>query len=77
MTTTILQFVILVLFFVLLTPGILVTLPPRSGKLTVAITHGVVFALLYVVLGQVVRKLFNSIGIEGLNEDKDAEDEDV
>jgi hypothetical protein len=74
MTTTVLQVLILVLFFVLLTPGILVTLPPKSGKLTVAITHGVVFALLYVVLGQGVRKLFNSIGIEGLEDKKEEEE---
>lgn len=35
------------LLFAALTPGVLVTLPPRSSKLTVALTHGVVFALVY------------------------------
>jgi hypothetical protein len=33
--------------FVALTPGVLVTLPPRSSKLVVAATHGVLFALAY------------------------------
>jgi hypothetical protein len=33
--------------FVALTPGVLVTLPPRSSKLVVAATHGVLFALVY------------------------------
>ncbi len=33
--------------FVILTPGILITLPPNSSKLTVAIVHGIVFAVLY------------------------------
>lgn len=33
--------------FVLLTPGILVSLPPRSSKLTTAITHGIVFAIVF------------------------------
>ena len=33
--------------FVALTPGVLVTLPPRSSKLTVAAVHGVIFALVY------------------------------
>jgi hypothetical protein len=38
----------LVLLFVLLTPGVLVTLPSaRSSLLTVAVVHGVVFALVY------------------------------
>ena len=35
------------LLFVLLTPGILVTLPPGGSKMTVALFHGVVFALVY------------------------------
>ena len=34
------------LFFVL-TPGVLVSLPPKAGKLTVAVTHAVVFAVVY------------------------------
>ena len=33
--------------FVVLTPGILVSLPPKGSKLTVAIVHGLVFAVLY------------------------------
>jgi hypothetical protein len=36
------------LLFVLLTPGVLLTLPSkRSSVLTVALVHGVVFALVY------------------------------
>ena len=35
-----------VLFF-LLTPGVLLRLPPGGSKITVAITHAVVFALVY------------------------------
>ena len=34
------------LFFVLV-PGVLVTLPPKAGKTTVALTHAVVFAVVY------------------------------
>lgn len=34
------------LFFVLV-PGVLVSLPPKSGKFTVALTHAVVFAVVY------------------------------
>ena len=43
----ILLFLILVVLFVLLTPGILVYLPPKSSKLTTAITHGVIFAIIW------------------------------
>jgi hypothetical protein len=37
---------IAVLFFVL-TPGVLLSLPPKGGKLVVAATHAVVFALVF------------------------------
>jgi len=41
----------LVLLFVLLTPGVLVTLPSKGySKLTVALVHGVAFAVLYSLL---------------------------
>lgn len=33
--------------FVLLTPGVLLRLPPGGSKLVVAATHAVVFALVY------------------------------
>jgi hypothetical protein len=39
--------VFLALLFVLLTPGVLVSLPPGGSKLVVAATHGVVFAVVY------------------------------
>ena len=35
------------LLFVLLTPGLLLRLPPGGSKFTVAVVHGVVFALVY------------------------------
>ena len=36
-----------VILFVVLTPGILLTLPKGGSKLTVAVVHGVVFTLVY------------------------------
>ena len=35
------------LLFVVLTPGILLRLPPNGSKLTVAIVHGIVFAVVF------------------------------
>jgi hypothetical protein len=53
-------FIIFVLLFVLLTPGVLVSLPPKSSKLVTAITHGFIFAvillLIHKFLGKVVKK---------------------
>jgi hypothetical protein len=35
------------LLFFVLTPGILLSLPPKGSKVVVALTHAVVFALVY------------------------------
>ena len=35
------------LLFFVLTPGVLLSLPPKSGRLVVAATHAVVFALVW------------------------------
>lgn len=43
----IIMFFYIFLLFVLLTPGILLTLPPKGSKWTVAIVHGFVFALVW------------------------------
>ena len=48
--------------FVLLTPGILLTLPPKGSKLTVAVVHGVVLAFLFCM----AHKYFHSY-LEGLD----------
>lgn len=42
-------FFVAVLFFVL-TPGVLVSLPPKSSKLVVAGTHAIVFALAWTLI---------------------------
>jgi hypothetical protein len=47
--------VLAALFFVL-TPGVLVSLPPGGSTLTVAATHAVVFVLLYVLVAKVLLK---------------------
>lgn len=33
--------------FFLLTPGIVVSIPPRGSKYAVALTHAIVFAIIY------------------------------
>ena len=40
-------FIYVFLLFVLLTPGILLSLPPKGGKWSTAIVHGLVFALVW------------------------------
>lgn len=46
-----------VLFFVL-TPGVLVSLPPGGSRLTVALTHAVVFGVVWALSHKAVYKSF-------------------
>jgi len=47
---SVLYFILTVVLFVLLTPGILLSLPPKGSKLTVAVVHGIVFTVaIYVI----------------------------
>jgi hypothetical protein len=64
-------FFVLVALFTVLTPGILVSLPPKGSKLTVAITHGfvfaIVFSLFYYTLMSLSHKIGQFTGLEGMH----------
>jgi len=51
--------------FVLLTPGILLRLPPKGSPLVVAIVHGAVFALILCLTHKMVLRW--SMGVEGFD----------
>lgn len=53
------------LFFVL-TPGVLVSLPPGGKKMTVALVHAVIFAVVY----QLTHKMVHRLLYEGFEADK-------
>jgi hypothetical protein len=55
---------VFVLFFVL-TPGVLLSLPPKSSKLVVAATHALVFSLILWATHKIVWK-FTSKAFEGM-----------
>jgi len=55
------------LFFVL-TPGVLLSLPPKGSKLLVAATHALVFALVWGFTHKMVWKF--STSMEGMEEKK-------
>ena len=60
-----------VLLFVILTPGILLRLPPKGSPLVVAIVHGAVFALVLSLTHKAVHRLSIRAGLEGFTECKD------
>ena len=51
------MFVYVAVLFFVLTPGVLLSLPPKSGKFVVAATHAVVFAIVYNLTYKMVWKL--------------------
>jgi hypothetical protein len=61
-----------VLFF-LLTPGVLVRLPPKSGLLVVAAFHAVVFTIALYFGSRLVKNLRRVEGMDGEDEEKEKE----
>ena len=58
------------LLFVALTPGVLLTLPSKaSGKLVIALVHGLIFALVYHLIHKTVKGVINKY--EGFDDDDD------
>ena len=51
------MFLYAALLFFVLTPGILLSLPPKGKKMTVAAVHAVVFALVWSVTHKFVMKM--------------------
>ena len=51
------MFLFSALLFFVLTPGILLSLPPKSGPTTVALVHALVFALVFALTHKMVMNL--------------------
>ena len=51
------MFLYTALLFFLLTPGILITLPPKGKKITVAVVHALVFGLVFSLSHKMVMKM--------------------
>ena len=59
--------VYLALLFYVLSPNVLVRLPPNGNKMTVTATHAVIFGLIVYLTTKMVWKLSMSLGIyEGM-----------
>jgi hypothetical protein len=54
------MFIFLVVLAFLLTPGILLSLPPGGSKKVVALTHAIVLALVYGLAHKMIYKQFGS-----------------
>ena len=77
----VLLFVFLVALFVAFVPGVLVTLPPRSSRKVILLTHGVLFALVWGLLHGTLSVLASSFNyrigngmLEAMDNKKDDKD---
>lgn len=67
----IIHFIITVLLFVLLTPGILLRLPPKSTALISAIVHAVLFSVVLFFVNKYILPIFTRL--EGFKEESGLE----
>lgn len=73
------SFFYMILLFVALTPGVLLTLPKKNTKLIyIAITHGIIFAIVWILYKKFLLPVINrTFNIEGLTELTEEEEEEV
>jgi hypothetical protein len=55
------MFIVSAVLFFILTPGILLSLPPGGSKITVALTHAVVFGLVWTLASKMLMGLAGSM----------------
>ena len=55
------MFVYLAVLFFVLTPGVLLSLPPKGSKFVVALTHAAVFGVVYYFTSPIVLNLFTPV----------------
>ena len=56
------MFVYTALLFIVLSPGVLLSLPPGGSKMTVVVVHSIVFALVYCLSRGMVSKYLDPQG---------------
>jgi hypothetical protein len=54
-------FLFMVALFAVLTPGIFLSLPPKSSKWITAVTHGLVFATIWTLVHKPLWRLSNLV----------------
>jgi hypothetical protein len=72
-----LSLVLAAVLFFLLTPGVLVKLPPKSGLLVVAAFHAVVFTVVYYFAHVLLKNLVRREGLENEEDEKEEKEKNV
>ena len=64
------------LLFVLLSPGVIISLPPRGSLITKALVHGLVFLVVFHCTKKLIRKCFRRGYRENFEDREDFEDDE-
>ena len=70
MLSHVVLFVYVFLLFFVLTPGVLITLPPKASKMVVAAVHAVVFAIVWALTHKLVWHAMKHEGMKGTHAPK-------
>lgn len=57
------NFIVCVALFVMLTPGILLHLPVRGSKMITAITHGIIFTIILSIIHRPLTRMTHRFGL--------------
>jgi hypothetical protein len=63
----------IVILFIALTPGVMISLPPQGSNLTIAVVHGIIFSIIWIFIYRIVNNVYegfeNIIGPCGRDSD--------
>ena len=62
----------LIILFIALTPGVIISLPSEGSKLTIAVVHGIIFSIVWIFMQRLLNKIYEGfveIGPCGIESD--------
>ena len=52
------ELVSVIILFIALTPGVIISLPPEGSKLTIAVVHGIIFSILWMFIYRIINNIY-------------------
>jgi hypothetical protein len=47
-----------IILFIALTPGVIISLPPEGSKLTTAVVHGIIFSIIWMFIYRIINNIY-------------------
>ena len=52
------QLVSIIILFIALTPGVIISLPPQGSSLTIAVVHGIIFSIIWMFIYRIINNIY-------------------